>query len=74
MTDFREQQIEYEARLLEFIFENPPEPSTIKAVADSHYIVPSILQRRLLEQTEPLEEAYIYRQRITAAKKVALTT
>lgn len=74
MTAFREQQAEYEACLLNTTFENPLEPPTIKVVADSYYLVPTTLQRRLLEQTKSLEEAHIHRQRITKAEETALTT
>ena len=74
MATFREQQAEYEACLLNIIFENSFEPSTIKVVVDSHYLVSTILQRRLLKQTKSLEKAHIHRQRITKAKEMTLAT
>jgi len=74
MTTFREQQAKYEACLLNITFENPFEPPTIKVVVDSHYLVSTTLQRRLLKQTKPLEKAHIHRQRITKAKETTLAT
>jgi len=43
MTAFREQQAEYEACLLKTTSENPSEPPTIKAVADSYYLISTTL-------------------------------
>lgn len=74
MKAFREQETAYEACLLVSTSENPPQPPTIKAVADSHYIIPTTLQRRLLAQTKPIEEAHIHRQRLTKAEETALAT
>ncbi len=74
MATFREQQAKYEACLLNITSKNPFEPPTIKVVADSHYLVLTILQRRLLKQTKSLEKAYIYCQHITKAKETTLTT
>jgi len=74
MAAFREQQMDYEACLLDPTSANPPEPPTIKAVAVSYYLVPTTLQRRLKEETKPLEEAHIHRQRLTKAEETALAT
>ncbi len=71
IVTFRTLHSQYEASLHT---KNPFEPPTIKAVADSYYIVPTTLSRRLKEVTKSLKMAHIQEQRITKEKKESLAT
>lgn len=74
MAAFREQQMEYEACLLDPTSATPPKPPSVAFIAISHYLVPTTLQRRLKEETRSQEEAHIHRQRLTQAEETALAT
>ncbi len=69
MAVFRELQSDYEACLST---DNPKSPPVIKDIATSQYLIPSTLQRRFLEQTQPLKEAHTQEQRLTEAEESTL--